>query len=357
MINVTRTDLPDLEEYVAHLKDIWAANHITNNGPKLQQLERELQFRFQNQNVLCVSNGTIALQLAIRALNISQEIITTPFSYVATTNSILWEQCTPVFADIRASDFCIDPTEIEKKITPRTQAILAVHVYGYPCDIPAIEKIAREHHLKVIYDAAHAFDVKLNGIPLCNFGDVSTLSFHATKLFHAVEGGAVISRYQDVREKVHLLRAFGHRQDEYVSIGINGKQSEFHAAMGLVMLPKVKDFIEKRQKISKQYDELLKDLPLQRPVVPQGLDYNYAYYPVVFADEMAMLKCFSKLNEERIIPRRYFYPSLNRLPHLKADACPISEGIASRVLCLPLYSQLDSENVARIGRIVRESLS
>ena len=235
MINVTKTFLPPLDEYIKYLEKIWETHWVTNQGPLAEDLESKLKEYLNVKNLLLVSNGTIALQLAIKALNLKDEIITTPYSYVATTNSILWENCTPVFCDIENKTFCIDADKIEKLINENTSAILATHVYGFPCDVVKIKSLADKYNLKVIYDGAHAFGVNYKNQSLLNFGDISTVSFHATKIFHTIEGGAVITNEDKLNEKLFLYRAFGHLDDEYFSIGINGRTSEFHAAMGCLL--------------------------------------------------------------------------------------------------------------------------
>lgn len=340
MITVTKPYLPDYTEFEVLLKKVWASGWLTNNGPMVQELEKTLKDYLGVKHLFYTNNGTIAIQIAIKALSLEGEIITTPFSYVATTNSILWESCTPVFADIKDTDFNIDPGKIEAMITPRTSAILATHVYGNPCDVDAIRNIAAKHNLKVIYDGAHAFDCKLNGQQVLSFGDVSTCSFHATKLFHTIEGGCIITNDDELAEKIMLFRQFGHIGDEYFSIGINGKSSEFHAAMGLSVLPHVKDIISKRKILSAIYDESIERLGLRKPVAMNGVDYNYAYYPVVFTSEAQLIKAKEYLANCSVFTRRYFYPSLNRLPFLKGESCPVSEDISCRVLALPLYYDL-----------------
>jgi dTDP-4-amino-4,6-dideoxygalactose transaminase len=348
VINVTKAYLPPLEEYTAHLKGIWERGWLTNNGPLVQQLENELQEQLDGANVQFMSNGTIALQVAIKALELQGEIITTPFSYVATTTAILWEGCEPVFVDIEEKTFCIDATKIEAAITPRTSAILATHVYGYACDVLMIEDIAKRHNLKVIYDGAHAFGVRVHGKPLLAYGDITTCSFHATKLFHTSEGGAIVTRSADLAKKIWLYKSFGHIGDDYYSLGVNGKNSEFHAAMGLCNLPKVEGFIAARKIIADLYTIRLAKLNLRFPIVPSNTVYNYAYYPVIFESEQLMLHVKQYLADNGINTRRYFYPSLNKLPYHTGADCPISEDISLRVLCLPFYQELESQDVERI---------
>lgn len=355
MINVTKSFLPPLSEYVHYLEGIWERSWLTNNGPLVQELEASLSKELDGAQVQFTSNGTIALQIAIKALELTGEIITTPFSYVATTTAILWENCEPVFVDIEDRTFCIDADKIEAAITPRTSAILATHVYGFPCDVHKIAQIAQRHNLKVIYDGAHAFGVKYHGRPLLTYGDISTCSFHATKLFHTTEGGAIIVQDTALSEKIWLYKSFGHRGDDYFSLGVNGKNSEFHAAMGLCNLPRVPDFIEARRRLGDLYQQELAGLPIRFPLMPDELEYNYAYFPIILESEEQMFKVKDALAVEQINTRRYFYPSLNVLPYHTGAACPISEDIALRVLSLPFYQELEPEQVQRICHIIRAS--
>jgi len=353
MINVTKSYLPPLSDYNSIIDSIWQNFHLTNRGPLVQKLERDICKKLDLTNLLFVSNGTIAIQLAIKALKISKEVITTPFSYVATTNSLLWEGCTPVFCDISKETFCIDPDKIEDLITPDTTAILATHVYGIPCDVEKIEQIAKKHNLKVIYDAAHAFGVEYKGSSIFNYGDVSTCSFHATKLFHTIEGGSVTAKDPDIFKTITLYHSFGHVGDEYFTQGINGKNCEFHAAMGLCNLPKLDELIEARKKRSNLYTSLLSKSIITRPITPEGTKYNYAYYPVVFESEEVLLKAKETLFQNEVNTRRYFYPSLNNLPFLTEHyACPVSEDISKRVLCLPMYFDLEESHIERICKII-----
>jgi len=354
-IHVTKTYLPPLGEYTAYLERIWASGWITNNGELVLELEKKLAEYLKVPYVQYVSNGTIALQLALRALDVDGEVITTPFSYVATVNSILWERCTPVFVDIENRTFGIDANKIEDAITEHTRAIMPVHVYGYPCDVNKIEVLAQKYNLKVIYDGAHAFGCEFNNSSLLNYGDLSTLSFHATKLFHTVEGGAVIAHTPEMADKLWKLKSFGHRNDDYFLAGINGKNSEFHAAMGLCVLPKVGEIIEKRREIFEWYAKGLAGLGLVFPQIIQGLKYNYSYYPVLFNSEEQLLRVYAELGKNEITPRRYFYPSLNTLPYLQKQDCPVAEDISRRVLCLPLYVGLDEAQVETICEIVKAS--
>lgn len=361
MIHVTKTKLPSLEDYILYLEGVWRTGQLTNNGPLCCELTNNLRSYLDLRHLDLVSNGTLALQLAIKALDLRGEILTTPYSYVATTNAILWEGCTPVFVDIDPETFCISPDLIEAAITDRTTAILATHVYGYPCDVERIQQIADRHGLKVIYDAAHAFGVRLHGQSLLNYGDCSTLSFHATKLFHTAEGGAVVCKDETTAKQLFLMSKFGHiGEDEYLDIGINAKMSELHAAMGLAVLPSVQEIIAARRDCSLWYDELLDGLKLKRPKTIDGLEYNYAYYPVIFPTHEQMMMVRAALHTQDIIPRRYFHPSLNTLPFLSESLrrpCPVSESIAQRVLALPLYPTLPRQDVERIAACIEGALN
>lgn len=357
MINVTKTYLPPFDEYTAILKRAWDKAWITNNGELVQELEAKLKEYLDVKNLLFTSNGTIVLQMALKALNITKEVITTPFSYVATTNAILWEGCTPVFVDIDPHTFCIDPSKIEAAITPDTEAILATHVYGLPCDVEAIDTIAKKHGLKVIYDGAHAFGALYKGKSLLSYGDISTCSFHATKLFHTVEGGCIICNNEELAEKLLLYRSFGHKGDDYFSIGINGKNSEFHAAMGLAVLPSMDEIIFRRKYISELYDSLIDLKKISKPVLPAEAIYNYGYYPLVFKDEQTLITVMEYLLQSGISARRYFYPSLNQLPFLDGyQPCQQSESISKRVVTIPLFYDLEESDVKRIAEIINQQL-
>ncbi len=355
-IPVTKSFLPPLQEYHKYLEIIWKSTWITNRGELVKDLETKLCNYLKVPNLLFVNNGTIALQIAIKALDLKGEIITTPFSYVATTSSIVWEGCEPVFVDIDKNTLCIDANLIENAITEKTTGILATHVYGIPCDVEKIEKIAKKYNLKIIYDAAHCFGVNYKGKSLLSYGDASTLSFHATKLFHTAEGGGIVANNKELFDKIFYMHNFGHNgPEEFFGLGINGKSSELHAAMGLSVLPYVEQIIEKRKEISLFYDSLIKDLPLFRPILPKDTDYNYSYYPVLFESEKELLKVKENLNEQNIFPRRYFYPSLNTLNYINTFSCPVSENISARVLCLPLYYEIQLEEISKITDIIKKT--
>jgi len=352
MFNVTKTFLPDFNEFIDTIRRSWDKSWITNNGELVRELEHKLKEYLGVRNLLFTSNGTIVLMMALKALDIKKEVITTPFSYVATLNAILWEGCKPVFADIDPDTFCVSPIEIEKKITENTQAILITHVYGYPSDTEGIMKIADKYNLKIIYDAAHAFGSSYKGQSLLNYGDISTCSFHATKIFHTVEGGCICSEDDELFQKLTHYRQFGHLYDQYFSIGINAKNSEFHAAMGLCNLKRVDEIIASRKSISDLYHDKLAGSPLKYPKVPEEFEYNYAYFPVIFPSENQLLSSMNKLAEEQIFCRRYFYPSLNKMPFIEYQPCTVAEDIATRVLCLPLYYELDEEIINLVCNVI-----
>lgn len=356
-IYVTKSYMPPIKEYEKYIESIYSSGVLTNQGPLATELENKLSSYLGVKNFQYVTNGTIALQLALAALDIDGgEVITTPFSYVATTTSILWERCTPVFVDIEPDNFTIDTNKIEQAITPNTKAIMPVHVFGYACDVEKIQEIADKHNLKVIYDGAHAFASRFKGKSLLSYGDITTCSFHATKLFHTIEGGACIIKEKDVSDKLELQRKFGHYYDDYRCVGINGKQSEINAAMGLANYPYIGKIITERKRVSNLYDKELSIL-VQRPKQQLDLEYNYAYYPVVFKSENELLKVLNALNKHDIYARRYFWPSLNNLPYLKeTNKCGVSEDISSRIACLPLYPDLSNEDVLLISKIIKETL-
>lgn len=353
MIPVTKPFLPPSEEYEHLLHAIWQRNILTNNGPLVMELEQKLKEYLGVPYLLYVSNGTIALQLAIKALGLKGEIVTTPFSYVATTSSIVWEGCTPVYADIDAETLNIDPIKIEQVVTPRTTAILATHVFGNACDIDAIEEIASRHGLKVIYDAAHCFGTRYKGRSIFSYGDISTTSFHATKLFHTVEGGAVFSWDEALIKKMDFMRNFGHNGPEnFAEVGINGKNSEFHAAMGLVNLRHITDILESRKQQWLTYDSLLYPVKAKYLTISHKCSFNYAYYPLILSDEKTTLRVIQQLNTNQIFPRRYFYPPLNTVNLYAAKDLPVTESISKRIVCLPLFHGLSAAEIENISDII-----
>ena len=341
MINVTKTFFPPLEEYNLQLQRIWKNQWLTNRGELVLELEEKLKEYLSVSNIIIMNNGTIPLQIALKIMGNKGEIITTPFSYVATTAAIVWENCTPVFVDIHPEYLTIDETKIEAAITPRTTAILATHVFGNPCHIESIEAIAKKYNLYVIYDAAHAFGVTYNGKSIFDYGDVSTCSFHATKLFHTGEGGAVICKDEKIRNQLFYSHNFGHNGSlDFHGLGINGKISELQAAMGLAVFPHMEEIIEARKKVVDYYNSNLDFTKLSTIKIRENTLWNYSYYPVLFETEAKLLKVQKTLNEQQIFPRRYFYPSLNTINYVANNEMSISESAASRIMCLPLYDGL-----------------
>ncbi|TDN89143.1 dTDP-4-amino-4,6-dideoxygalactose transaminase [Salegentibacter sp. 24] len=353
MIPVTKTFLPPKAEYQAILDRAWDTGWVTNRGVLVRELEEKLKDHLAVPNLIATTNGTIALQVAIKALGLSGEIITTSFSYVATTSSIVWENCTPVFVDIHPEYLTIDETKIEAAITSKTSAILATHVYGNPCNVETIDAIAKKHNLKVIYDAAHCFGVKHKGTSIFNYGDVSICSFHATKIFHTGEGGALITKDPDLHYKLYYHHNFGHKgQEDFEGLGINAKMSEFQAAMGLAVLPYIDEIVSERKRVIKFYRENLPEFKTVK--IREGTSWNYSYYPVLFEDEEMLLKVKKKLEANQIFPRRYFYPSLNQLAYLDSEKKSVSDKIATKVLCLPNYSNLDESILKTVCLLVNE---
>ncbi|WP_433894977.1 DegT/DnrJ/EryC1/StrS family aminotransferase [Sphingobacterium mizutaii] len=357
MIPVTKPFLPPIEDYKDYLDGIWSRKWLTNMGPLASKLEMELKNYLGIKHLLYVTNGTVALQLAIKALDLKGEIITTPFSFVATTSSIVWEGCIPKFVDIDPDTLNIDPRKIEEAIGPDTSAILATHVYGNPCDVEAIEIIARKHKLKVIYDGAHAFGVKVNGRSIFEYGDISTCSLHATKLYHSIEGGIVITKDPDLLKKIAYMRNFGiSGYSSFDELGLNGKNSEFHAAMGLVNFNWLDRIINRRLEIIKKYEDNLKGLNARIPKWHGKSTQNGAYLVYILESEELLLKIKTTLDTNEIFTRRYFYPSLSSsLPYLTPIQCEVTDDIAKRVLCLPLFYELTDEEVDWICRLILRS--
>lgn len=353
MIPVTKSYLPNKEKYQAYVDQIFANGWLTNNGNLVRELEQRLKEYLGVKHLILVANGSLALQVAYKALNLTGEVITTPFSFVATTNTLLWEGLIPVFADINPNTFNIDPKLIEEQITPHTCAIVPVHVFGNPCEVEAIQAIASKHQLKIIYDAAHAFGTKYKGKSVLNYGDVSTLSFHATKLFHTIEGGAVITNNDELAKKVRLLINFGITSPITIeSIGTNAKMNEFEAAMGLCVLDEIESINTGRRRVWQTYQEALKD-KVQFQQWNKYSENNYAYAPALFKNESELLKYEAKLKEKNILPRRYFYPSLDTLEYLDAkQVCTLSRNIVSRILCLPIFPSLQNEELNKINEVI-----
>ncbi|OBX21376.1 MULTISPECIES: DegT/DnrJ/EryC1/StrS family aminotransferase [Bizionia] len=355
MINVTQSFLPPIQEFEAILKRAWDKKWMTNRGELLLELESKLSTYLGVSNFFITTNGTLPLQIALKTLGITKEVITTPFSYVATTSAIIWENCTPVFVDIERDMLTIDPVKIEAAITENTEAILATHVFGNPCDVEAIQAIAEKYNLKVIYDAAHCFAVTYKGKSIFEYGDIISTSFHSTKLFHTGEGGAIFVPNDALYKKCYYHHNFGHNGPlEYHGLGINAKASEMQAAMGLSVLPYIDTIIAKRKLLTETYESLLKDnANVSLFGFREFAEKNYSYMPVIFKDEAFMQLVLEKLAALKIYPRRYFYPSLNKLPYLeKSVSMPISEDICSKILCLPLYFELEKQQVAEICNVI-----
>ncbi|MEO8235848.1 MAG: DegT/DnrJ/EryC1/StrS family aminotransferase [Flavobacterium sp.] len=357
MINVTQTFLPSQEEYNSYLKRAWDKIWLTNRGELTLELEEKLKNYLKINNIIITNNGTIPLQIALKLLGEQGEIITTPFSYVATTAAIVWENCTPIFVDIDPEYLTIDETKIEAAITPKTTAILATHVFGNPCHVTQIEKIAAKYNLKVIYDAAHSFGVNYENQSLFNYGDVSTCSFHATKIFHTGEGGALFCNDKDLHKKLYYSHNFGHNGPlDFFGLGINAKISELQSAMGLAVFNHMETILSERKKVVNFYNENLNFENLKTIKIREKTDWNYSYYPVIFENEDALLAVMKSLNEKNIFPRRYFYPSLNTINYVAKTKMPISESIASRILCLPLYVGLQTVDLEKITQTINNTL-
>ena len=357
MINVTKTYLPDKEKYKKYIDEIYENCWVTNNGTLVQKLEKRLAEYLGVKNIVLVSNGTVALEIAYRTLGLKGFVITTPFSFVATTTSLVTNQLSPIFADIEKITFNINPKKIEKLITLNTSAILSVHVFGNACKVEEINKIASKYNLKVIYDAAHAFDVKYKEQSILNYGDISTLSFHATKLFHTIEGGALIINDDELVQKARYLINFGIKnQEEIPHLGTNAKMNEFEAAMGLCVLDDMEKIKNKRKSLIENYKKELKGL-VQFQEQNDNATENYSYFPILFKSEKELLKIQKALNSEQIFPRRYFYPSLDTLEYIEPkQECKISRDISKRILCLPVYYDLENEIQIQIITIIKRNL-
>jgi len=356
MIPVTKSYLPNKKKYQSYVDRIFQSGWLTNNGSLLQELEQRLADYLGVKNIILVANGSFALQLAYKALALEGEVITTPFSFAATTSTLAWEGLKPVFADINPKTFNIDPAHIEDQITSNTSAIVPVHVFGNPCDVEAIQAIADKHKLKVVYDAAHAFGSEYKDQSVLSFGHISTLSFHSTKLFHTIEGGAVITNDDELAKKVRLMINFGISGPTSIdSVGTNAKMNEFEAAMGLCVLDEI-DFIrQRREDIWQVYTNKLSSIVEMQQWNAHGKN-NCAYAPVLFESEEQLLKIEAKFKENDILPRRYFYPSLDTLSYLDTkQVCNNSRDIASRILCLPIYPTLKLDDVQKIVTILESN--
>ena len=353
MVNVTKTFLPPLEEYNKYLLDIWNDNTIANGGKRWGELREKLRTYLSSPIPIPTANGTIPLQIALKILAGNGDVITSPFSYVATAAAIVWQQCKPVFVDIHPEYLTIDENKIEAAITEKTTAILATHVFGNPCNVEKIEEIAAKYQLKVIYDAAHCFGVKYKKKSIFNHGDVSTCSFHATKIFHTGEGGALFTESSELYNKFFYSHNFGHKgESEYHGLGINGKMSELQAAMGLAILPYLDDLLSRRKNVVEWYKQDLDPEKVQMIRIREETEWNYSYFPVIFESEKELLRIKQFLQKNGFFPRRYFYPSLNTLSFMGVKEMEISENVAERILCLPLFHDLKKEEVEKICQVV-----
>ena len=356
-IYVTQPTLAPLEEVTALLQGVWESGVMTHNGPLVQRFERSFSEFSGLKRTVAVANGTIAIQMAIRALDLKGEIITSPFTFIATVNSILWEGCTPVFADIDPDTLNIDPAKIESRITDKTVAIMPVHVFGNPCDVDAIQSIADRHGLKVVYDAAHAVGVDYRGRSLFRYGDISATSFHATKMLNTAEGGGCITDDDELDARLRAIRFFGYDAGkQIVCNGFNGKMTEVHAAIGLANLRCLRMALDdRRDKYNLYLERLTGSAALRFQRIDEGC--NHSYFPVIFPSEGVALKMEQTLTHAGYVPRRYFWPSVNTYTTLYPyQPCPISEDVASRILCLPLYLTLPKETIIAIADLIIKSL-
>lgn len=361
-IMVTQPFLPPLEEFHSYLEKIWDRRILTNCGPFHQSLEAALCDYLDIPYISLFSNGTIALVTALRALDVKKEVITTPYSFVATAHSLLWNNIDPVFVDIDPKTFNLSASHIEAAITPATQAIVPVHCYGNPCDTERIREIADRNSLKVIYDAAHAFGVRNAGRSLLLDGDLSVLSFHATKVFNTFEGGAIVSHSAEMKEHIDRLKNFGITDEVTVcELGINGKMSEINAALGLLQLKYIDRVIERRGEINKRYRELLSETPgIECLTLPVSVTPNFSYFPILVGAEYSLTRdgLYDKLRQRNIYTRRYFYPLISQFSMYRAFASalpqnlPVATDIAQRVLCLPIYPELSDYDVQEISRLI-----
>jgi dTDP-4-amino-4,6-dideoxygalactose transaminase len=366
-IYVTRPFLPPLEEFRQGLEEIWENRWLTNNGPILQRFTQELCNKFESNNVCLFNNGTLALQIALQGMGISGEVITTPYTFVATTHALFWNKIRPVFVDIEPDHYTLDPEKVEAAITPWTTAILAVHVYGNPCKLNVLADIARRHNLKLIYDAAHAFGVKVGNKSIAHFGDLSMFSFHSTKLFHSIEGGMLIFRDAELKRLFDYLKNFGFNNEvEVVMPGTNAKMNEMQALMGIQVMKYLEESIQKRSKITHLYRSRLKEVPgihLATALSPD-VQYNYAYMPIeVDEKEFGMSRdaLYEKLKEWNVHTRRYFYPLICDFPCYRSisvnGSLPVARRVADRILTLPIYDSLELDDVETICEIIRSLTS
>ena len=351
---VTKPFLPPIEEYMAQVQRAYNNEWLTNRGELIKELEYKIQaYLGSKSKPILMNNGTIPLQIALKLLGGGGEVITTPFSYVATTSTIVWEGCTPVFVDIDPVYWTIDETKIEEAITEKTTCILATHVFGNPCNVEQIDRIAKKYKLYVIYDAAHCFGVKYKGKSIFDWGDISTCSFHATKIFHTGEGGAAFINNEEWYEKVFFSHNFGHNGPiDFHCVGINGKMSELQAAMGLAVLPYMNEIIEKRRLIYERYSSQIQGY--QYINIRSETNWNYHYVPMLIRTNQDMKLFLQLMTAGKIAPRRYFYPSLNTLNYVDTVYCGNSELVSSQIVCLPIYDKLEVDEQMRIINIINK---
>jgi dTDP-4-amino-4,6-dideoxygalactose transaminase len=362
-IYVTKPFLPPLDEFCKGLEEIWESRWLTNNGPILQRFTQELCNVHETDNLCLFNNGTLALQIALQGMGISGEVITTPYTFVATTHALFWNKIRPVFVDIEPDHYTLDPEKVEAAITPWTTAILAVHVYGHPCKLDRLADIARRHNLRLIYDAAHSFGVKVETKPIAHFGDLSMFSFHSTKLFHSIEGGMLIFRESGLKSLFDYLKNFGFKNEvEVVMPGTNAKMNEMQALMGLQVLKYLDDAIQKRSRITAVYRNRLKEVPGIRlvPALSPDIQYNYAYMPIeVDEREFGMSRdaLYKKLKEWNVYARRYFYPLICDYSCYRSipvnGSLPVARRVADRILSLPIYDSLELSDVEAICDIIQ----
>ena len=357
MINVTKTYLPNIDKYKSYVDEIYQSGKITNYGSLVQKLEKRLAEYLGVKNIVLVANGTVALEIAYRALDLKGFVITTPFSFVATTSSLVTNGLSPIFADIDPMTLNIDQKKIEEKITPNTSAIVATHVFGNPCEVEAIERIAKKYKLKVVYDGAHTFGVKYKSGSVAKFGDITALSFHATKIFHTIEGGALIINDDELVQKTRYLINFGIKNSEEIPhLGTNAKMNEFEAAMGLCLLDDIEEIKNSRKKVYEKYQNELNGL-VNFQKRNENATQNYSYAPVIFKSEKELLKVQKALNDKQIFPRRYFYPSLDTLTYIEPkQECKISRDISKRILCLPIFNELEKDTQSIIIKTIKDNL-
>ena len=357
MINVSKPYLPDKIKYKNYIDKIYTSGHITNNGPNVKLLTKRLEEFLNVKNIILTSNGTTALEIAYRTLEIEGHVITTPFSFIATLSSLVTNGIKPVFVDINPETLNINPENIEESITSDTVGIVPVHVFGNPCDVARIDEIARNHSLKVIYDAAHSFNVTHKGKSILDYGNISTLSFHATKIFHTIEGGALIINDNDLANKARALINFGIQNTGLIiEHGTNAKMNEFEAAMGLCMLDSMPELFRKVEIIYKLYKEELQELVILPKRNGDTISHSN-FFPIILESEKQLKKVEKALNTEKISPKRYFYPSLESLPWIKQKKyCSIARDISSRILCLPFYVELERAHQMKIISIIKSNL-